>query len=140
VTALYESRDLATSVSDKLKIYAQPQRLMILSCLLRSERNVAEIGAATGIGQPALSQQLAELRRADLVCTRKEAKQVWYSLANDGVGLCVQTMESVFCGTGLDQMLAAVMPPSSFEPSPGGVAAFARVFTNGAGPRAGAKA
>lgn len=98
VTALFESRDLAASVSDKLKVYAQPQRLMILSCLLRGERNVAEIGDATGIGQPALSQQLAELRRAELVSTRKEAKLVYYALANDGVGLCVQSMEVIFGG------------------------------------------
>lgn len=96
MTALFESRELAASASDKLRVYAQPQRLMILSCLLRGERNVAEIGDATGIGQPALSQQLAELRRAELVSTRKEAKLVYYALADDGVGLCVQSMEVIF--------------------------------------------
>ncbi len=100
MTALYESRDLAASASEKLKVYAQPQRLMILSCLLRSERNVAEIGEATGIGQPALSQQLGELRRAGLVSTRKKAKQVWYTLADEAVWLCVQTMEMIFSGGG----------------------------------------
>jgi DNA-binding transcriptional ArsR family regulator len=93
MTAIYESRDLAAAVAEKLKVYAQPQRLMILSCLLRGERNVAEIGEVTGIGQPALSQQLAELRRAELVSTRKEAKQVWYVLANASVGICVQSRE-----------------------------------------------
>ena len=56
---------------------AQPQRLMILSCLLDAEHNVGEIAELTGIGQPALSQQLAALRRAGLVNTRKEAKLVW---------------------------------------------------------------
>lgn len=96
MTALYESRELAAAVAEKLKVYAQPQRLMILSCLLNGERNVAEIGEATGIGQPALSQQLAELRRAELVNTRKEAKQVWYALANEAVGLCVRSMEAIF--------------------------------------------
>ena len=63
MTSLFESRDRAVKAADKLKVYAQPQRLMILSCLLRGERTVSEIDAATGIGQPALSQQLAELRR-----------------------------------------------------------------------------
>ena len=48
MTALFENRELAASVSDKLKVYAQPQRLMILSCLLRGERNVAEIGETPG--------------------------------------------------------------------------------------------
>jgi len=108
MTALYESRELATEVADKLKVYAQPQRLMILSCLLRGERNVAEIGDATGIAQPALSQQLAELRRAELVSTRKEAKQVWYALADESVQLCVQTMEGVFGGSEPDSLTTPI--------------------------------
>lgn len=121
--AIFENRELATSVAEKLKVYAQPQRLMILSCLLRGERNVAEIGDATGIGQPALSQQLAELRRADLVSTRKEAKQVWYALANDGVGLCVQSMEAIFGGADEATPAASSYRPGQAE----GVARFARV-------------
>jgi DNA-binding transcriptional ArsR family regulator len=124
MTAIFESRDLADSVAEKLKVYAQPQRLMILSCLLRGERNVAEIGEATGIGQPALSQQLAELRRAELVSTRKKAKQVWYGLAEKSVVTCVETMEAMFCG--------GVMPTASAinaapKPPLAGVASFARV-------------
>lgn len=124
MTTIFASRDLADSVAEKLKVYAQPQRLMILSCLLRGERNVAEIGEATGIGQPALSQQLAELRRAELVTTRKEAKQVWYTLAHDAVGLCVQTMEAMFCG---EEPAAARPIDSQSKPAPAGVASFARI-------------
>lgn len=127
MTAIFASRDLADSVADKLKVYAQPQRLMILSCLLRGERNVAEIGEATGIGQPALSQQLAELRRAELVSTRKEAKQVWYALAHDSVGLCVQTMEAMFCGP-VPNVAAILDPePPASKSAPSGVAGFARI-------------
>lgn len=128
MTALYESRELASSVAEKLKVYAQPQRLMILSCLSRGEHNVAEIGEATGIGQPALSQQLAELRRAELVSTRKEAKQVWYALADDGVRLCVRSMEAIFCGAELADPLDMAAPAALPESSPAGVAAFARVL------------
>jgi len=95
MTPLFENRDLAATVSEKLKVFAQPQRLMILSCLYRGEHSVAEIGAMTGIGQPALSQQLAELRRAGLVSPRRQSKQIWYALADDGVRRCVQTMEAM---------------------------------------------
>lgn len=125
MTALHQSRDLASSVAEKLKLYAQPRRLMILSCLLAGERNVASIGEATGIVQPALSQQLAELRRAGLVSPRREAREVWYSLADEGVALCVRTMEAVFGGHGA----AAAFPasPSAHAPRPPapGVAHFA---------------
>ena len=56
MAALYQSRDLADSAVEKLRVYAQPQRLMILSCLLHGERTVSDIDAATAIGQPALSE------------------------------------------------------------------------------------
>lgn len=96
MTAIHGSREQADRAAEKLKIFAQPQRLMILSLLLRGECSVAEIDASTGIGQPALSQQLAELRRSELVATRREAKQVYYSLADDNARLCVNSIEAIF--------------------------------------------
>lgn len=106
MTALFESREQAGKAAEKLKVYAQPQRLMILSCLLRGERTVGEIDAATGIGQPALSQQLAELRRNELVKTRRASKQIWYELADDKVCLCVRSMEAILGEEGdAEQML-----------------------------------
>lgn len=127
MTAIYESRDLAAEITEKLKVFAQPQRLMILSYLLQGERNVREIGKATGVGQPALSQQLAELRRADLVTTRKEAKTVWYSLAGGDAERCVLAMESFF-GSGEPGQLPAIAPSRpSADPTPDGVAGFARI-------------
>lgn len=105
MSALFESREQAGKAADKLKVYAQPQRLMILSCLLRGERTVGEIDAATGIGQPALSQQLAELRRHELVTTRRASKQIWYDLADDKVRLCVRSMETILSDEGDTQAM-----------------------------------
>ena len=129
--AIYEHRALADAAAERLRIYAQPQRLMILSCLLRGERTVGEIDAATGIGQPALSQQLAELRRAELVRTRREAKQVFYDLADEKVGLCVRSMEAMFGGSGdpvgaMQEVLQQRDEPAP-APTPPGVARFARI-------------
>lgn len=126
MSAIFESRDVAAGIADKLRVFAQPQRLMILSCLLRGERTVSEIGAATGITQPALSQQLAALRRAELVSTRKDAKQVWYALADDGVMTCVSTMELIFCGHEPLPVGQQTVAPTA-APAPSGVAAFARL-------------
>ena len=126
--AFYEDRDAATVACDKLKVFAQPPRLMILSCLLRGERNVSEIGEATQIAQPALSQQLGELRRANLVQTRKEAKLVWYTLADEGVALCVRTMEAIFGGLGQVDDLRTPSHPTKRPPSPEGVAGFAQII------------
>lgn len=124
MSAIFESRELAAEIADKLRVYAQPQRLMILSCLLRGERTVTEIGEITAITQPALSQQLAELRRAKLVSTRKEAKQVWYALADDGVMMCVRSMEAIFSGA---EPSTPLSPQPVARSVPTGAAAFAKL-------------
>lgn len=131
MTALYRNRALADAMSEKLRVFAQPQRLMILSCLLEGEKSVSEIDAMTVIGQPALSQQLAELRRADLVRARRAAKQVHYTLADDEVALCVRTMEAMM-GEGstvaaLQQTLSAPPPSETPKVIPAGTAGFARI-------------
>ena len=131
MSALFESREQAGKAADKLKVYAQPQRLMILSCLLRGELTVGEIDAATGIGQPALSQQLAELRRNELVTTRRASKQIWYDLADDKVRLCVRSMEAILGDEGdmqatLNNVLKASMPDLRSTPVIG-AAGFARI-------------
>ena len=90
------TREEADRAVEKLRSYAQPQRLMILSHLQAGEMTVSEIDSATTIGQPALSQQLGELRRAGLVATRRAAKQVFYRLADAGVAQCVRSIEAQF--------------------------------------------
>ena len=117
MTAIYQSRDAAVAVAEQLKIYAQPQRLMILSHLLQGERTVGEIDDAAKIGQPALSQQLASLRRAGLVETRRVAKQVYYRLANETVIACVRNIEAMFQPSG-DQVNQVPAPPVRRAPPP----------------------
>lgn len=133
MTALYQSRESANDAAEKLKIYAQPQRLMILSCLLRGEHTVSEIDEATGIGQPALSQQLAELRRAGLVETRRVAKQIHYRLASDDVSVCVRSIEAIFGGernvaAAVSNITAAPLKPAPKRLGNSGAAAFAKVI------------
>lgn len=128
---LYASRSAADAAAERLKTYAQPQRLMILSRLIDGERTVSEIDEATGIGQPALSQQLAELRRADVVKTRREAKQVYYRLADENVATCVRGIEAMFGGNpnmvgALTAALTGATSPRS-APRHNGAAAFARI-------------
>ena len=126
MTDLWQSRDLADAATEKLRAFAQPQRLRILSLLLaRGEQSVSAIDEATGIGQPALSQQLAELRKAGMVRARKEAKLVYYSLADAATELCVRSIEAVF-GAG-DPTLVAARPVASLHAA-AGAAGFARII------------
>ena len=68
---------------EALKAMAHPLRLRIMRALRAGELNVGDIETATGIGQPALSQQLGVLRKSGLVDTRKDAKLVFYRIADD---------------------------------------------------------
>lgn len=67
-------------LAELFRTLGQETRLRLL-CLLRTgEHSVGEIDSLLAIGQPGLSQQLAVLRAAGLVSTRRVAKQVYYSL------------------------------------------------------------
>jgi DNA-binding transcriptional ArsR family regulator len=128
---LYASRSAADTAAERLKAYAQPQRLMILSRLIDGEHTVGEIEDATGIIQPGLSQQLAELRRANIVKTRKASKQVYYRLADENVTLCVRGIEAMFGGNGnvattLGNVVAGIERRAPAQ-RPKGAASFARI-------------
>jgi DNA-binding transcriptional ArsR family regulator len=80
-----------------LKALANPARLLLLCQLVDSERNVAELGASTGIAQPSLSQQLGVLRGERIVATRREGKHVLYRIASPAALAVLQTLYGLFC-------------------------------------------
>lgn len=120
MTSLSMSRELAEAATERLKVFAQPQRLMILSRLLEGELTVSEIEVSTGVAQPALSQQLAELRRAGLVKASRVAKQVSYKLADDGVAFRIRSIEALFAdGTvpaALEALAVSTSQPQASRP------------------------
>lgn len=67
-------------MAELLKAHAHATRLTILTASVDGERSVGDLERGSGIGQPATSQQLAALRGASLVETRREAKQVFYRI------------------------------------------------------------
>lgn len=66
-----------------LRALANENRLMILCLLAEGEKSVSELETMTGARQPTVSQQLARLRAASLVGSRREGKTIFYSLADD---------------------------------------------------------
>ncbi|GBQ22316.1 ArsR family transcriptional regulator [Gluconacetobacter sacchari DSM 12717] len=75
--------DEAGRLAERLKLFAQPQRLRILSLLLGGARAVSVLESETGIGQPVLSQQLGALRRAGVLRCERESRSIVYSFQND---------------------------------------------------------
>lgn len=83
-------------ITAALKALAHELRLKLMYALLEhGERSVSELETLTGIGQPALSQQLAILRKAHLVHTRRRAKLIFYRLAPENIAMTAQLMTAL---------------------------------------------
>ena len=108
---------------EALKALAHPLRWRVLCALASGERNVGDIEQVTRIGQPALSQQLGVLRKAGLVTTRKDAKLVFYTIADRQIEGVLARLAVL----GADANAHAVQPSIAETPAPG-VANFARMF------------
>ena len=89
--------DSAHEASGFLKALAHEGRLLILCLLIDGEKSVSEIEDMLSLRQPAISQQLARLRADGLVETRREGKNIFYSLARSEVRDVVGTLHRSFC-------------------------------------------
>lgn len=83
-----------------LRWLANPNRLLLLCHISQGERSVGQIMAELGLKQPALSQQLAELRRSGLVQTRRKSRSILYSLKDERARVVMEALYAVFCGDG----------------------------------------
>lgn len=66
--------------ADLFRSLAHPVRVRALEILAEGERSVSDLAVEAGIEASHLSQQLAILRRAGLVTTRREATTVFYAI------------------------------------------------------------
>lgn len=70
---------MPTSVLSSL---ANTTRLLLILCLSEGEKNVSQLISKCKLSQSAVSQHLERLRTAKLVSTRREGKEIYYSLTN----------------------------------------------------------
>jgi len=79
---LKKLRQSADGACKLMKVLSNRNRLMLLCEISQGEKCVSELEENLGIFQPTLSQQLTILRTQKLVKTRREGKQIYYSLAS----------------------------------------------------------
>lgn len=79
------SEDTINDIAELFKILGDSTRTKILYTLEKSELNVNSIGECLNMTKSAISHQLRILRTAHLVKSRKEGKEVFYSLDDDHV-------------------------------------------------------
>jgi DNA-binding transcriptional ArsR family regulator len=113
VTTTFSREALAASIADDiaqlernarrasalLKAIGNERRLMILCQLVRlGEASVGELANLVGLGQSALSQHLARLRREHVVATRRDGQTIYYSLVDGEAVTVMNALHAAFCG------------------------------------------
>ncbi|MEO5874422.1 MAG: metalloregulator ArsR/SmtB family transcription factor [Streptosporangiaceae bacterium] len=89
------------------KTLGHPARIRVLELLSEREHAVAEMLPEVGIEAAHLSQQLAVLRRANLVVARKEGSTVYYTLTSPQVTELLTIARQILTGvlTGQAELL-----------------------------------
>lgn len=90
-------RVAAEDVADKLKILANPDRLLLLCQLSQGERCVGDLEEVLDIRQPTLSQQLRVLRHEGVVRTRRSGKYINYSVADQQLLQILTLLYELYC-------------------------------------------
>ena len=90
--------DQARAASDLMKSLSNETRLLILCHLSSQEMTVTELEERLSIPQASLSQQLARLRAERLVKTRRDGRNIHYSIADERVSSVVSTLYGLYCG------------------------------------------
>ncbi|MFI9387742.1 ArsR/SmtB family transcription factor [Kutzneria sp. NPDC052558] len=119
------SRPLYQLKAEFFKTLGHPARIRVLELLSQREHAVAEMLPEVGIEAANLSQQLAVLRRAGLVTTRKEGSNVFYSLTSPQVAELLAVARSILTGvlSGQVELLADLRTapaPDASESATGG--------------------
>ncbi len=84
-----ETEALAAKI---FRALGHPVRIKILNLLRGEEECVCHLTAILGLPQPYVSQQLAVLRKAGLVLSRKEGLNIYYRLADQRIPYLLDTL------------------------------------------------
>jgi DNA-binding transcriptional ArsR family regulator len=90
--------------ADFFKTLGHPARVRILELLAQRDHAVGELLPEVGVESSHLSQQLAVLRRAGVVVTRKQGNSVIYSLASPDLAELLAVARKVLTGLLNEQM------------------------------------
>ena len=87
----------AAQAGGLLKVLANPDRLLLLCQMSQGEYCVSDLEEMTGIKQPTLSQQLTVLREEKMVSTRRDGKQIFYSIASFESMAVMNVLYELYC-------------------------------------------
>lgn len=89
-------QQLSEFKADFFKALAHPLRISILDALRDGELTVNEISQRFDVEQANASQQLAVLRNRNIVVTRKEGANVYYSVSDKSIFKLLDAAKDIF--------------------------------------------
>ena len=95
-----ELKKMQSSADDAcklMKVLSNRDRMMLLCEIAQAEKCVGELELALDLHQPTLSQQLTVLRKESLVKTRREGKQIYYSLSSQPAVAVMGLLYKYYC-------------------------------------------
>ena len=105
--------ELSNFTAEFFKALAHPLRIKILEGLRHGEVGVNDLSARLKVEQATLSQQLAILRKSNIVVGRKEAQNVFYSVHDPAIFRLLDEARHIFNNHLIDvrDLLAQLSPP-----------------------------
>lgn len=83
------AEEILSQLGDFFRTFGDSTRVRIVSALISGELCVCDIAAVLDMSVSAVSHQLRVLRQAKIVRTRRDGKQIYYSIEDHHVGILV---------------------------------------------------
>jgi DNA-binding transcriptional ArsR family regulator len=111
--ALLSMPELSHFTAEFFKALSHPLRVKVLDSLRSGEVGVNELSARLRVEQTTLSQQLAVLRKSNIVVGRKEGQNVYYSVRDPEIFRLLDVARRIFNNQLIDvrDLLAQLSPP-----------------------------
>jgi DNA-binding transcriptional ArsR family regulator len=88
--------ELSQFTAEFFKVLAHPLRVRIMDALRSGEIAVNDLSSRLKVEQSTLSQQLAILRKSNVVTGRKEGQNVYYSIQDQAIFRVLDAARQVF--------------------------------------------
>ncbi len=90
VREVMEDSEILFAVSDFFKVMSDSTRMRIMAALDNCEMCVCDLSELLGMTKSAVSHQLKSLKDADLVKSRRDGKNVFYTLKDEHVRTIIE--------------------------------------------------
>jgi ArsR family transcriptional regulator len=79
------SEHQAAHVAELFRAFSDTSRVRILSALVAEELNISSLAEAVGISESAVSHHMRGLRQMHIVQSRRDGKEVYYSIQDEHI-------------------------------------------------------